>query len=169
MLRMRDKSDKSQPKQLYIVKSIFFALAGLQLLVSLLLVWNRGSIGNALKHSTICSAARTDEALRGCVQGTIVGTIGVHLVLTLLFFVLAHVISSPQPWRRITATAFLGVFVVGSWFLFSGSGIGQIFPPSIHPAVVVEQAVSLVLKLCALWYLWASPALRQFYSSARSG
>jgi hypothetical protein len=139
------KRDKSGPKQLYIVKNLFFALAGLQLLVSLLLIWNRGSIGNALEHSTMCSAARTARELRGCVQGTIVGTMGVHLVLALLLFVLAHIISRPDRWRRITATVFLGVFVASSWFVLSHTGIGQIFPPSIYPAVVVEQAVALAL------------------------
>ncbi|KUL55326.1 hypothetical protein ADL22_00005 [Streptomyces sp. NRRL F-4489] len=86
-------------------------------------------------------------------------TAAVHVVITGLFLWLAHVITAPRPSRRIRVTV---VLILSAAFNAVAS-----LAPAAGPAQQVVMAVSLSLKLAALWLLWGNRQSGTFFALSR--
>jgi hypothetical protein len=122
---------------------LVYALAAFQILIAVLLLLNwqetvDGFVGKAF--------APTRAAAEGAAQGSLV----IHILLALLYVLVAIKISSGRRWARVLATILLAYNVIGGLATLATIS-GQ---TSLNPVGIVLAAAALVL----LWVPAASRA-----------
>lgn len=144
------------PTTIKLASAIFLVLAPLQLVVPIVWLVYRSDLLNAV---AALNPSLSAETIHGIVDGTIFGSLGLHTLIALLHIWLAILIRRPYKHARITATVLLVLQTVGGWLSFHASSN---LLPSQLPYVIGAEAISLALRVGALWALWG-PASSSTY------
>jgi hypothetical protein len=147
----------SPPVEVRWAARLFLLLALLQLAVAALFVTNQREIGDMVAKT---NAALAPAELSRLVRSTVLANVAVRAGMTAIYLALIVFIRRGRNWARITATV---VFFAGSILGLSLVGSLVSVMPSEQPAALVEQGVSLLSRLVALWLLWFPLHAREFF------
>jgi hypothetical protein len=150
------------PVQIRWTQILLAVLALLQLVVALLFLNHRPEVAAswARRQPTL-----TPEQVEHAANQTIIGSVIVHAAAALLFAWLTLVLPRGKSWIRLLTTATLVIGTIAGYGLLRDSS--ALIPAEVT-GVTIEQGVSLVLRLAALWLLWIPHDVRSFFT-ARAG
>jgi len=131
----------------------------LQLVVALLFVNHRPEVAASWAGR---QPSLTPEQVDHAANQTIIGSVIVHAAVAVLFGWLALALPRGKRWIRLVTTLTLVIGVVAGYGLLRNSS--ALIPAEIT-GVTIEQLVSFVLRLAALWLLWVPDEMRAFFAA----
>jgi hypothetical protein len=150
------------PTTIKLATAILFVLALLQFVVSLLWLVHRSDIRTAVRA---LNPSLRDETLRGIVDGTIFGSLGIHTLIAILYVWLVVLIRRAHNRARIAATALIVLDTFGGWLSFYASSN---LLPSQLPYVIGKEAIGLLLRMGALLALWGLRSSSTYFAAGRT-
>jgi len=137
--------------------------AGLQVLVGVLLWVHRAdfALAQARLHPELSSVAVRDRA-----EGIVYGGLGTHLVLFVVYLVLARGVLRGRPGARVRLTALLLAASVAGGYAAVVLG-GSV--PTIRAGMMAVQAASTALRLTVLYLLWMPLTSRAHFTAIVAG
>lgn len=138
---------------------VLACLAVLQVVVAILFLTHRQEvIASWVARDPEFSPQQIDEA----VKETILGGVVLHLAIAGLYGWLALAVVRPRRWIHRVATASLVIGTVAGYLFLKNES--ALIPTQVI-GVTVEQILSLVLRLVALWLIWAPREVRRFFAA----
>src|SRR5580765_8517337 len=147
------------PSQIRWIQILLAILALLQLVVALLFVNHRPEV---VASWAARQPSMTPEQVERAANQTIIGSVIVHAAVALLFAWLTLVLPLGKSWIRLLTTATLVIGVMAGYGLLRDSS--ALIPAEVT-GVTLEQGVSFVLRLAALWLLWIPRDVRSFFTA----
>jgi hypothetical protein len=147
------------PSQLRWTQILLAVLALLQLGVALLFVNHRPEVAASWARR---QPSLTPEQLERAANQTIIGSVIFHAAVAALFAWLALILPRGKSWIRLLTTATLLIGAIAGYGLLRDSS--ALLPAEVT-GVTIEQGVSLVLRLAALWLLWIPSDVRSFFAA----
>jgi len=147
------------PSQIRWIQILLAILALLQLVVALLFVNHRPEV---VASWAARQPSMTPEQVERAANQTIIGSVTSSSAVALLFAWLTLVLPLGKSWIRLLTTATLVIGVIAGYgFLRDSSAL----IPAEVTGVTIEQGVSFVLRLAALWLLWIPRDVRSFFAA----
>jgi hypothetical protein len=147
------------PSQLRWAQLLLVALALLQLVVILLFLNHRSEVAASWASR---QPDLSQDQLEHATNQTIVGSIIFHAVVAALFAWLALILPSGRGWIRLLTTATLVIGAVAGYRVLRNSS--ALIPVEVT-GVTIDQLLSVVLRLAALWLLWVPSGVRSFFTA----
>jgi hypothetical protein len=154
--------DLTPPSAINGAAALLVLLAALQFVVSILFIVHRSDIWSAVESLNPSLPAAT---VRWMVDGTIIGSLAIHMLIAILYVCLAVLIRKAQNRARIAATVLLVISTLGGWLFLRVSGN---LIPDEWLYVLAEEGVSLLLRVAALWALWGPYSSRSYFGRPRT-
>jgi hypothetical protein len=151
------------PSAIKVATAILFVLALLQLVVPILWIVYRSDIWSTV---AVLNPSLPAETIRGIVNGTIFGSVGLHTLIALLYVWLAVLIRRAHKRARVAATVLLVLDTLAGWLSLH---VSSNLLPSQLPYVVGEEAISLLLRIGVLWVLWGPASSSSYLRGTRTG
>ena len=147
------------PSQIRWIQILLAILALLQLVVALLFVNHRPEV---VASWAARQPSMTPEQVERAANQTIIGSVIVHAAVALLFAWLTLVLPLGKSWIRLLTTATLVIGAIAGYGVLRDSS--ALIPAEVT-GVTIEQGVSFVLRLAALWLLWIPRDVRSFFAA----
>jgi hypothetical protein len=147
------------PRPLRWTQLLLVVLALLQIVTTLMFLSHRPEVAASWTRR---QPNLLPEQIEQAADQTIIGSVIFHAGVAALLSWLALILPSGKRWVRLLTTATLVVGAVAAYgFLRNSSAL----IPEEVTGVTIEQLLSLVLRLAALWLLWVPREVRNFFSA----